>query len=286
MTNPTTSRIGASRSNRLLALGAVAGPVLFSLAWLVLGILSPGYTLFGHRFTDYSPVSQPISGLGMGSTGPYMNTAFVLTGLILVAGVIGVFRVLPPERPALRRWSLALLACTGIGQVLCGIFNLEAMMLHNLGVGLAIGTPVVAFLVAGAYLRGLPDWRRFGTRLLLGSPLTLALLITFFADVPADHRRRRAWHRRARAATARPTGTRMVRRDGLARIPPRRTTAGPGVPPPRYPAGITGAHDVDTAVRAAAEARDWDACGVVAAAAPPSLVGVLRDPGHAVAVAS
>lgn len=181
MTIGLTSRIGASRSHRLLALGAVVGPVLFTLAWLVLGILSPGYTLFGHRFTDYSPVSQPISGLGMGSTAPYMNTAFVVTGLILFAGVIGVFRVLPADRPVLRRWSLALLACTGIGQVLCGIFNLEAMMLHNLGVGLGIGTPVVAFLVAGAYLRGLPDWRRFGTRLLLGSPLTLALLVAFFA---------------------------------------------------------------------------------------------------------
>ncbi len=181
MTITAINQVRASRAPRRLALGTVVGPVLFTLAWFVLGILSPGYTLFGYRFTDYSPISQPISGLGMGSTGPYMNGAFVVSGLILVAGVIGVFRVMPPGRPALRRWSMALLACTGIGQVLCGIFNLESMMLHNLGVGLAIGTPVVAFLVAGAYLRGLPDWRRFGTRLLLGSPLTLVLLVAFFA---------------------------------------------------------------------------------------------------------
>ena len=50
-------------ANRWLALGAVAGPALFTLAWFVLGFLSPGYTLFGARIAPYSPVSQPISGL-------------------------------------------------------------------------------------------------------------------------------------------------------------------------------------------------------------------------------
>ncbi|MEQ4299961.1 DUF998 domain-containing protein [Plantactinospora sp. B6F1] len=166
---------------RRLALGAVVGPVLFTLAWLVLGAVSPGYTLFDHRFTDYSPISQPISGLGMGVTAPYMNTAFVVCGLVLVAGVVGVFRTLPADRPTLRRWSIALLACSGIGQAVCGIFNLEAMMPHTLGFVLAIGTPVAGFLVAGRYLRGVPGWRRFGTWLLLGSPLTLILLVAFFA---------------------------------------------------------------------------------------------------------
>ncbi|MEU5720802.1 DUF998 domain-containing protein [Micromonospora sp. NPDC047738] len=170
-----------SRSTRRLALGAVVGPVLFTLAWLVLGILSPGYTFFGHRFTDYSPISQPISGLGLGVTAPYMNIAFVVTGLVLTVGVVGVFRALPPTRPALRRWSVALLACTGIGQVVCGIFNLEAAMPHSLGFTLAVGTPIAAFLVAGRYLRGVPGWQRFGTMLLLGSPLTLVLLVAFFA---------------------------------------------------------------------------------------------------------
>lgn len=177
-----------ARAGRHLALGAVVGPVLFTVAWLILGMVSPGYTLFGHRFTDYSPVSQPISGLGMGSTAPYMNTAFVVTGLILIVGVIGVFRTLPPDRPALRRWSMALLACTGIGQIVVGIFNLEAVMLHSLGFVLAVGTPIAAFLVAGHYLRGVPGWRRFGTWLRLGSPLTLVLLVAFFAtfDQTAD----------------------------------------------------------------------------------------------------
>src|SRR6266508_1466598 len=135
---------------RQLALGAVLGPALFTLAWLVLGFVSTGYTLFDHRFTDYSPISQPISGLGIGSTAPYMNTAFVVTGLMLIAGVIGVFRTIqPPVRPTLRRAALALLCCTGVGQVVCGIFTLEAFLPHTLGFVLALGTPIVSFLVAG-----------------------------------------------------------------------------------------------------------------------------------------
>jgi len=59
----------------------VAGPVLFESVWLVLGFVSDGYTLVGHTFTSYSPISQPISGLGMGETAPIMNAAFVLGGL-------------------------------------------------------------------------------------------------------------------------------------------------------------------------------------------------------------
>lgn len=167
---------------RRLALGAVVGPVLFTLAWLVLGFVSTGYTLFDHRFTDYSPISQPISGLGMGATAPYMNAAFVITGLILIAGVVGVFRTATAAHGStLRRTALVLLACTGAGQVVCGIFNVEAVMPHMLGFILALGTPVVAFPLAGRYLRRIPGWRRFGTLLLLlGGPLTLALLVAFF----------------------------------------------------------------------------------------------------------
>src|ERR1700719_2319464 len=69
-----------------LSLGAGAGPILFTIAWLVLGFLSPGYSLWGTRIAPYSPISQPLSGLGLGPTGPYMNAAFVLHGLLILAG--------------------------------------------------------------------------------------------------------------------------------------------------------------------------------------------------------
>src|SRR6266511_1955480 len=80
VTSPVKSPVPAR--SRWLAWGAVAGPVLFTLAWLVLGFLSPGYTIWGTRIAPYSPISQPISGLGMGATAPYMNAAFILARLL------------------------------------------------------------------------------------------------------------------------------------------------------------------------------------------------------------
>jgi hypothetical membrane protein len=171
----------ARNTARWLALGAVAGPALFTLAWLVLGFLSPGYTLFGTLIAPYSPISQPISGLGLGPTGTFMNTAFVLSGLVLLAGVAGIFQTMRPSgrRPA-GRVSAALLALSPLGLVVAGSFTLETVMPHLLGFLLATGTPVVSFLTTGLFLRGVPGWRRFGTWLLLGSPLTLVLLVGFF----------------------------------------------------------------------------------------------------------
>ena len=171
--------VDTTRSARWLALGAIAGPVLFTLSWLVLGVVSDGYTLWDHTFTDYSPISQSISGLGVGSTAPYMNTAFVLCGLLLIAGVIGVMQVTTPGRPTPRATTI-LLALTGAGQMMCGIFTLKAIMPHMLGFVIALGAPIVSFLVAGRHFRGVPGWRRFGTWLRLGSPLALVLLVAYF----------------------------------------------------------------------------------------------------------
>ncbi len=53
-------------------------------------------------------------------------------------------------------------------------------MPHSVGFLLATATPVVSFLAVGRFLRRVPGWRRFGTRLLIGSPLTLVLVVLFF----------------------------------------------------------------------------------------------------------
>ncbi len=185
MTTTTSKRVHGflvtPSTGRWLALGAVVGPVLFTLAWFVLGFLSPGYTLFGTLIAPYSPISQPISGLGLGSTAPFMNAAFVLGGILLMAGVIGVFHTMrASSRPAARWACVALLALSPLGMVVAGIFTLEAVLPHLIGFLLAVATPVVSFLAAGWFLRGISRWRRFGNWLLLGSPLTLVLVVLFF----------------------------------------------------------------------------------------------------------
>src|SRR4030081_3699406 len=114
------------RTRSKVALGAIAGLVLLTVAWFVLGFVSPGYSLWGTRIAPYSAISQPLSGLGLGPTGPYMNAAFVLSGLLITAGVMGIVHSLP-EMGRRGRWiSAALLVLPGIGSVLDGIFTLES----------------------------------------------------------------------------------------------------------------------------------------------------------------
>jgi hypothetical protein len=55
-------------------------------------------------------------------------------------------------------------------------------MLHYVGALLGLGSPVVSLLVAGLIVRGIPGWRRLGTALLLACPVSLVLLVLFFAS--------------------------------------------------------------------------------------------------------
>jgi hypothetical protein len=181
--NLSASRSGTRVSrwqNQRLALAAVAGPVLFTVAWAVLGLISDGYTLFGTRIAPYSSVHQPISGLGLGGTAVFMNTAFVLTGALLVIGVFGALGTTSVPVRA-RRSCAALLSLTGVGVATDGAFTLEAMLPHSIGFLLAVAAPAVSFPVAGRYLRRLPGWRGFGTWLMIAAPITLLLVVLFFA---------------------------------------------------------------------------------------------------------
>ena len=163
-----------------LALGAGAGPILFTLGWFVLGFVSPGYTMWGTRVAPYSAASQPLSGLGLGPTGPLMNAIFIVSGLLIVAGAAGVFRAIPELSPAARWTGAILLALPGVGSVIDGIFTLEHFFPHFVGFGLAL-TTVVGFPVIGYLLRRVPAWRRFGSWLMAAGPVTLALTVLYFA---------------------------------------------------------------------------------------------------------
>lgn len=166
--------------SRPLALAAVAGPVLLTAAWLVLGFVSPGYDLWGTWVAPYSPVSQPISGLGLGPTGPYMNAAFILSGLLIAAGAAASITRIEQLSPR-RRWILAaLLALPGIGSTVDGLFTFQTFFMHFLGFALAL-TCVVTFPIAGYFLRRAHGWERLGAGLIAAGPLTFALAVLYFA---------------------------------------------------------------------------------------------------------
>jgi hypothetical protein len=169
----------AKRPRNWLALGVVAGPVLFTLGWLVLGFISPGYTMWGTRIAPYSAVSQPLSGLGLGPTGPFMNAVFIASGLLIVAGAVGVFRAILELGPAARWIGTVVFALPGLGSVIDGIFTLEHFFLHFLGFGLAL-TTIVGFPIVGYLLRRVPGWRGFVSWLIAAGPVTLALTVLYF----------------------------------------------------------------------------------------------------------
>lgn len=166
---------------RWFALSVVIGEILFTLAWLLLGFISPGFTIFGTEIKPYSVIATPISGLGLGVTAPFMNASFIVSGMLILVGVVGVFQSIPTVSNIGRWICIAIFGLSAVGMAMDGIFTLESFLPHMLGFLLAIGSLVIGFLVAGALLRRIPSWRRFANGLLLASPVTLMLLIISLA---------------------------------------------------------------------------------------------------------
>ena len=167
---------------RQLALGAVVGPVLFTVAWTVLGILQPPIrNMYGVMGGISGAISNPISGLGVGPEALLFNAAFVLCGLLTFAGVIGVFQTFGlTRRPIIASISMILLALSPLGLAMAGVYTLAVSIpLHMLAAALLFLTPVVSFVVAGLYFRTIPEWHRLGTWLIIGSPLTLLLFVLY-----------------------------------------------------------------------------------------------------------
>jgi hypothetical protein len=151
---------------------------VFTLGWFILGFFSQGYTLWGTRIAPYSAISQSISGLGLGSTAPYMNTIFVLTGTLMLVGAIGISHRQPAARS--RRHVLVCLALPAFGAVVDGLFTLRFFFFHFLGFGLAL-TSIFGLPVVGAIMRKHARWTKLGSWLVAAGPLTLMLTILFFA---------------------------------------------------------------------------------------------------------
>src|SRR4029077_5295477 len=112
--------------------------------------------------------------------GPLMNTAFIVGGLLMIAGAAGIFTSIRELGPAARWTGTVLLALPGLGAIIDGVFTLEHFLLHFVGFGLAL-TTVIGFPVIGFLLRRVPRWRRFGSWLIVAGPVTLALTVLYFA---------------------------------------------------------------------------------------------------------
>lgn len=158
----------------------VVAPIAFTFVWLVLGFVSDGYDLWDMHIAPYSPISQPISGLGLGATAPIMNSGFVLYGLAMVWGSVAFARALPSLDVRGRRRVATLLGLHGLGAIVVGVFDLEAIMLHFVGFLLTV-SPIVSLPLVGRQLRRIPGWRTAGRSFLVAGLLTLLLTVAYFA---------------------------------------------------------------------------------------------------------
>ena len=133
----------------LLGCGIVAGP-LFVIASLAQAFTRTGFDLGRH----------PISLLSLGSLGWVQIANFVVSGVLYVAGAIGMREALRPGRGS--TWGPLLVGVTGVGLIVAGVFVTDAGagfppgalagaptmswhgLLHEVGFALSFGGAIAA----------------------------------------------------------------------------------------------------------------------------------------------
>jgi hypothetical protein len=167
---------------------SIIGPIILNLGWLILGVFMPPiHTDFGIIGGISGMITNPISGLGVGPNAILFNLSFILSGVLIIIGLFGLFYTLPNKDQSVKHWIVAfLLSLCPIGLIFCGIFTLEfSVPLHMLAFYLGGGTPVISFIIAGIYFGHMYNWKIFGKVLIIGGPLTL-ILTTIFMFITYD----------------------------------------------------------------------------------------------------
>jgi hypothetical protein len=168
-----------------LAPSSIVAALLFSLSWIALGLVSRGFTLFGNHIAPYNWVAQPVSGLGLGHTAMTMNMVFVITAVLLALGIGGTLASLPLSAAELKILG-TIFVLTPLGIAMCGIFNLERILLHSIGYFVAMAAPIVGFTALGWRLSRRPSYETMGIGLIIAGVVTLVLLVVSVRSFDPD----------------------------------------------------------------------------------------------------
>ena len=170
----TRPETGDGRWNQFIKWSGFAArvyPFLFVLSFTVAGLLRPGY----------SPISQAVSDLGVGSMAWLLNVPVVILGLVMIALAVGFFQATRPILSPASRWTCAtLIALPGVGYIAAGIFTEDpsTVLIHWLvGATLGLYFPVVTFVIVGLALVPHREWRWYGTYSLVVSAATVAAIV-------------------------------------------------------------------------------------------------------------
>ena len=173
---------GRFSAARVLAVGGIVGPILFTATFIVQGLFRQGY----------SHLSEPVSALAAGPNGWVQDVNFFVFGPLMVAYALGLHLGIRSTR-----WGMigsALLVLSGIGLLVAGAFPArDANGAFSVGPGHVTGA-FMAFLGAGAGLIAIsrrmardPRWRSLATYALAsGIAIVVLFLATGRLAVPDD----------------------------------------------------------------------------------------------------
>jgi len=157
----------------LLGAAGMIGPILFTVTFIVQGLLRP----------TYSHIAEPVSALAAGPNGWVQDVNFLVFGPLMIAYAIGLNLGIRPSRVGLM--GPALLLLSGLGLVLVGIFPArDESGAFSVGPGHMVGA-FMSFLGAGAGLIVIsrrmahdPMWARLASYALASG---IAIIILFLA---------------------------------------------------------------------------------------------------------
>jgi len=169
---------------RILALGGVAGPALFTLTTLVIAALRP----------RYNHVTSMISELGATGT-PYaalMNyIGFVPAGLMLAAFGVALARAFPRQRMATA--GAVLVTLFGFGMAASGVFSCDPgcpqsggsfeHVVHDRIAPIIFVCLIAGTAILGIHFRRIPKWHHLGVYSLFTSALSLAFLVALIRSL-------------------------------------------------------------------------------------------------------
>jgi hypothetical membrane protein len=139
----------------------------------VVVFLIEGATRYG-----YDPLRQPVSALALGPLGWVQQLNFIVTGILMVAGAIGL-------RTALQRWggsnsASALIALAGIGLVGAGIFVMGGALHIPFSLLFFVGMPAACIVLGSRFgAWGQRHWAWYS--MLSGVASLIAFAMTFVA---------------------------------------------------------------------------------------------------------
>ena len=169
---------------RILALGGITGPALFTVVVLVLAALRPGYSHLQHFISELGVAGTPYAAV--------MNYAgFVPTGLMLAAFGVALSLALPSGR--LIKLAAVLVTTFGLGIAASGMLSCDlgcpqgegslGNVVHNTIAPVSFLCLIAAMAILGVRFRSVPAWRHLSLFSLLASAAALCLLVVLASSL-------------------------------------------------------------------------------------------------------